>query len=109
MPLTVDDGDLLVKDPDANRVYTWDYDTDNLGPTATIVTSSWIITALAPSTTDTALLKDSESILAGSRSTQVRITAGTLGQLYLLTNRIVTNESPSQSKDKSIRVKIEQE
>jgi len=107
MALTVDDGSLIRKDPDASRVYTWDYD-DNLSPTATIQTSAWVITAISPSTTDTSLTKDSESILAGSRTTQVRLLGGTLGQKYLVTNRFTTNESPGQGDDKSIYVLIEQ-
>jgi hypothetical protein len=109
MPLTVDDGELIRKDPDAIRVYTWDYDDENLSATATIISSVWVITAIAPSTTDTALIKDSESILAGSRKTQLRLSAGTYGQKYQVTNRITTNESPLQGKDKSIWVLIEQE
>ena len=109
MPLTVADASLIVKDPEAIRVYTWDYDADNLGTSVTIITSSWWILPIFPSTTDTALTKDSESILPGQRATQVRLTGGTLGQIYEVTNRIVTNESPAQTKDKSIRVLIQPE
>ena len=107
MPLTVDDGELIRKDPDATRVYTWDYD-DNLSATATILTSVWVIAAVFPSTTDTALTYDNASVLAGARSTQVRLIGGTLGQKYLVTNRFTTNESPLQGDDKSIFVLIEQ-
>lgn len=56
----------------------------------------------------TPLTKDSESILvATNRTTQVRLSGGTLGQLYEIANRIVTNETPSQTKEKSFRVLIE--
>lgn len=110
MALTVVDGSLIRKDPEAIRVYTWDYDVlDNLAPAVTIVNSTWSILAIYPSTSDSALTKDSESVLPGSRSTQVRLTAGTMGQVYEITNRIVTNESPAQTKDKSIRVLIQPE
>lgn len=108
MPLTVDDGQLILKDPDAIRVYTWDYD-DHLSASATVITSIWLISAISPSTTDTALTYDSASILAGSRTTQVRLLGGTLGQKYQVTNRFTTNESPQQGEDKSIYVLIETE
>lgn len=55
-----------------------------------------------------ALTKDSESILvATNRTTQVRLSGGTLGQLYEVANKIVTSETPSQTKEKSFRVLIE--
>jgi hypothetical protein len=38
----------------------------------------------------------------------VRLIGGTLGQIYLITNRFTTNESPGQGDDKSIKLLIEQ-
>jgi hypothetical protein len=57
--------------------------------------------------TDAPLTKDSESILAGTRKTQVRLLAGTLGQIYEIANKIVTSETPAQTKERSFRVLIE--
>lgn len=75
-----------------------------------------------------ALTKDSESRLTGveatalltamgiprtvtgdNRFTQVRLAGGTLGQTYEIANKVVTNESPPQTKEKSFRIVIEQE
>lgn len=104
---TVPDGSLLRKDPSDVRVFTLDWDAENLADGVTIVTSTWTITAIAPSSSDTALTKDNDVVLSGLRKTQVRLLAGTLGQLYDVTNRILTSESPTQTKERSFRVLIE--
>lgn len=105
--VTIQVGALVQKDPSDIKVYKVDWDTSNLGVGVTISTSTWTITAIKPSIIDTALTKDSESILAGSRTTQVRLAAGTLGQTYEIANKIVTNESPAQTKERSFRVLIQ--
>ena len=107
--ITIRDQDEILKDPADIKVYLVDWDADNLAAAATIVTSSWTITAIGPSQTDTNLTKDSESIVTGSRKTQLRLSAGTLGQTYEIANKIVTNESPAQTKERSFRVRIEQQ
>lgn len=55
------------------------------------------------------LTKDNPSILAGSRRTQVRLdgTTAALGQVYELANNIATDETPSQIKEQSIRILIQ--
>jgi hypothetical protein len=50
------------------------------------------------------LTKDQESIVTGNQQTRVRISAGTLGATYKVTNRIVTNESPAQTEEQSFFV-----
>jgi hypothetical protein len=105
--VTIQSGGMVIKDPSDSRVYTFDWSTNNLGVGVTITTSTWTITPIKPSTTDTALTKDNESILAGTRTTQVRLLAGTLNQVYEIANRIVTNESPSQTKERSFYVLIQ--
>lgn len=102
--VTLAPGALFEKDANEQRVVVFDWDAA-LGTNVTIVTSTWTITAIRPSA-DTGLTKDNDSILSGSRSTQVRVKAGTLGAEYQLTNQIVTNESPAQTKEKSCRVKV---
>lgn len=105
--ITVRAGGLVTKDPSDIKVYLVDWDTENLALGATITTSTWTITAISPSTTDAVLTKDSESILAGNRKTQARLTAGTPGQIYEIANKIVTNETPAQTKERSFRVLVE--
>lgn len=149
MVLTIRDGDEVIKDPSDTKTYKFDWDTDNLAATVTIVVSSWTITTISsvPSwaatkayvlgdlvlvggviytailahtdftppnavywsvvITDTPLTKDSESVLAGDRSTQVRLLAGTLGLSYEIANKIRTSETPYQEKERSFRVFIE--
>lgn len=98
---------LVIKDPADVKVYVFDWDTNNLGATVTITTSTFTITPIRPSTSDVALTKDQESILAGNRKTQLRLTAGTLGQTYEVANKITTNESPSQIKERSFQIVIQ--
>ena len=105
--VTIANGDQVSKDPADIKTYVFDWDTSNLAAAVTISTSTWTITAIAPSQTDAILTKDSESILAGTRKTQVRLSAGTLGQLYEIANKIVTNETPAQTKERSFRVLVE--
>lgn len=106
--ITIQNGDQATKDPSDIKVYIVDWDTANLGATVTISTSTWTITPISPSQSDANLTKDNESLLAGNRKTQVRLTAGTLGQLYEIANKIVTNETPAQTKERSFRVLIQQ-
>jgi len=97
-------GGLVVKDPNAIEVFVVDWDQEHLATGVTIVTSSWFIAGR-----DSALTDDQASILSGSRRTTLRLSAGTLGYRYTVTNRIVTNESPAQTKDASFEVLIQQE
>jgi len=106
MSITVDDGALIPKDADDESVYVFDWDERFLAAAVTITTSTFTITALRP-TTDTALTKDNPSILTGNRKTQIRVIGGTQGALYRLDNKIVTNESPPQTKDRHVFIKIE--
>ena len=107
--LTILDGDQVTKDPSESRVFLFDWDAYNLAAAVTITTSTWTLTPLYPSATDAVLTKDSESILTGDRKTQLRLTAGTLGQTYEIANKIVTSESPAQTKERSFRLLIEQQ
>ena len=101
-------GGLYTKDPNELRVVQFDWDTDgNLATGATISTSTWTIAVERPaSEVITGLTKDNDSILSGSRKTQVRLTAGTLGSRYRLSNTIVTNETPAQTKERSVFIEM---
>src|SRR5687767_6582447 len=113
---------LLVLDPSDVRTVAFDWDRANLRSGVTISTSTFTITAIRQAGA-TALTKDNPSILSAadattvcertvtiSRVTQVRLiaTTATAGDEYELANTIVTSESPTQTKEQSIRVLIQQ-
>lgn len=92
MPKEIQSGEQTTKHPLAEEVFTLDWDRfQPLAPGVQITTSTWTITG-----PDAALTKDNPSIDAGGRKTRVRLLAGTLGATYVITNDIVTNESPTQ-------------
>lgn len=99
------------KDPSDVKVYTLDWDAKNLAATVTITNQTITIAAVWPSTTDTSLTASTTGtglgILAGSRKVGVKLSGGTLGQLYEVTNQIVTSETPAQTKERSFRVLVE--
>jgi len=101
MATTILAGGMVVKDPDESEVYLMDWNTEHLVAGVTITSSTWIISG-----PDAVLTKDSES-LPTTRTTQLRLIAGTVGVKYKVTNRIVTNESPTRTKDRSVYVLIE--
>lgn len=106
-PLTVQDGQTIPKRAADADVYQFDWDARFLADGVTIATSTFAITAIEPSA-DTALVKNNESILTGSRKTQVRVQGGTDAALYRLDNTIVTSESPTQTKKRSIYIRIQE-
>ena len=99
---------IVEKDANESRVIQFDWDTDgNLAEDVTISSSTWVITCERPSAEDpVALANDNSSILSGSRKTQTRLTAGTLGSLYRVTNRITSSETPAQIKERSVFVQV---
>lgn len=106
--VVVSPGGFVTLDPNDQRLFTFDWDTLNLEPGVTIATSTFTITTLRQSG-PTALTKDNEIILVGGRSSQVRLlaTTATLGDRYEVANKIVTNEIPSEQKERSFKVSIE--
>jgi hypothetical protein len=114
MSLTVEDGALITLDPNDQTVLSWDWDAKHLGVGVTINTSAFTLTAISP-TTATGITKDNPSILTASpynsRWTQIRVLVGgdsALGQLFELANTITSSEAPSQSKERSIRLLVQQ-
>lgn len=121
--ILIANGDLITKDPSDSKVIGFDWDVSSLAPLATIATSVWTITPISPSPTDAALTKDSEAVLTAaqattalqgtrtvtvdSRFTQVRLLAGTLGQKYAVANKVTTNETPNQIKERSVYVLVQ--
>jgi hypothetical protein len=104
MSIEIYSGGLAVKDPDSIEVFVMDWDQEQLATGVTISSSAWAITGR-----DALLTKDQESTLAGGRKTQLRLSGGTLGYKYTVTNTIVTSETPAQTKDASFSVLIQEE
>src|SRR4051794_20554589 len=105
MSLTIEDGGLIVKDPADQTVLTFNWD-DHLAAGVGISTSLFTVTAVRPST-DTALTTDSASFSSVARTTQARVLGGTVGALYELANKVVTNETPAQTKERSVRILVQ--
>jgi hypothetical protein len=104
MSQTIHSGGLVIKDPNSIEVFVVDWGSEHLAAGVLIADSDWIITGR-----DAALTDDQASVLDGDRRASIRLSEGTLGYRYTVTNRIVTNESPSQTKDASFYVLIQQE
>jgi len=99
-------GGVIAKGPTESEVYVMDWSSEHLQAGVTIANSVWTITRIsgAPSPLMT---KDSESIPAGARTTQVRLLGGVIGQQYDVSNTITTTETPPRIKDRSFTVTIE--
>lgn len=110
--VTVLPGDDVTLDPSDSRVIMFDFDVLNLpvGVTLTNAATSYglTITALKQGGL-TALTMDNQALLAGSRKVQARFiaTTATRGDKYRVSCKGTTNESPSQDKEYSIFVSIE--
>jgi hypothetical protein len=102
MSTQIHSGGQVTKDPHSEEFFTLDWGTENLAIGVTIATSDFTITG-----PDADLAND--DILTGGRSTTLRLTGGTEGKRYTVTNRIVTDETPTQTKDASFRVLVQQE
>lgn len=101
--ITIAAGETVIKDPDAERVYTWPW-SEWLPGGAAIDTSQFIVSTIAGDAAP--LVADYPSVSDDNDATHVRLTGGTLGAVYTVTNRIVTSGSPAETDDRSIKVKI---
>ena len=99
-------GELLLMDPSDKRVIQMDWDA--LPDGVTINSQVYTITTIKQ-VGATVLTKDNESIVAGSRATQLRLlaTTATAGDKYQVSNKITTTESPAQEIERSYFVRIE--
>jgi hypothetical protein len=105
-PIRISPGDAITKSPGAQLIYEFNW--DGLLPAAvTISSSTFIVTAVRPRG-DTALVADNDTIESDNRKTYVRLGAGTPGAEYLITNRIVRAEVPTQTEELSFRLLIGQ-
>lgn len=101
-------GGLLILDPSDQKVISFDWDADALEAGVQISSSTFTISVIRQ-TGAQPLTKDSPSILTGNRKTQVRLiaTTATEGDRYLVSNAIVTNESPAQTLERQIKVLVQ--
>ena len=95
-------GDLCTKDPDATqwaKGIDWtNYCTER---STTIASSTWTITGA-----DSSLTNAADSIVTGNLKTQIKLSGGTVGITYTVTNRITT--AAGGVDDRSLFVLIEQ-
>ena len=106
-------GDLIVKDPSADEPWGFDWTAfiRELGTGTEISTSTWTVTGPdAILTTHDAGKSTSEEIdgvVTAGHFTKVYLAAGTRGRRYTVTNRIVTNNTPPVTDDRSFTVLIQ--
>jgi hypothetical protein len=84
-------GDLLVKDPSAAswpKGIDWTDYLAEISASETISTSAWTISGA-----DSSLANAADSIVTGSKKTQIKLSGGTTGVRYTVTNQIVTSSS----------------
>lgn len=86
-------------DKDPNDVLDYSIDWTARLEADTIQSSTWVV----PTGT---LVKDSDSISAGNLITVIWLSAGTAGQKYTLTNRIVT--VGGRTIDQSVDIKVKE-
>ena len=103
MPTTVAPGDLLEKDTNEKLIYQFDW-------------TDWLVSAQIASSTfniegqdvgqSGSLSGDQSAIVTGNLKTQIRLSDGMLYQTYTIENKIVTNESPAQTAERSFKLEI---
>ncbi len=101
-PVTITDGGFCEKDSDDALVYVFDYDTLNLPAGVLLAGAGTFI--ISPD--DGQLTKDNEALVVGSRKTQLRLLGGRVEKRYIISNRVTTNQSPVQIKEKRFYLRI---
>ena len=104
--MSLSDGGLVQKDPSDIAVYGFNWAAE-LGD-ALIVTSTFTVDGLRGDLTTTPLTLDAADIGADEQSTTFRLSAGALGSKWRVNNKIVTNETPAQTLERSGFIKLEQ-
>lgn len=93
--------DWPTKDPDEILDYTIDWQGSTnpvLGTTETIVTSTWTVPG--------GLAKDSDS--KTSTTTTVVLSGGVHNVKYQITNKIVTDNSPARTYERTVNLKVKE-
>lgn len=94
-------GDLIQKDTNSDEPYGFDWTAwlAELGSGVQIQTSTWTITG-----PDGVLTKHDETIVVGGLKAQAFFAGGTANKTYMVTNRVVTNSSPTVTDERSFQV-----
>lgn len=107
-PIYIAPGQTVTKDPAAERIYQFDWDA--LLATSVEIAGTPTVTIVALNGEGAALLtSDNVAKATGNRKVNVRIKAGTVGATYSVTCQIVTNESPTQTEERTFFVRVAQE
>ncbi len=106
--VTVLPGDDITLDPSDARVILFDFDAVNLPASVTLSTPVITITALKQNGV-TALTSDNAGLVSGNRKIQARFlaTTATKGDKYRVSCKGTTSESPTQTKEYSIFISVE--
>ena len=82
-------GDLVLKDPASTEPYGFDWEDwlADLGEDVTVSESTWSV-----SPDDSTLTLSDADVMVGDLQTQIRVSDGTLGHRYTITNHIVTSD-----------------
>jgi len=108
MSYTIRDGDMALKDPSDIRVFQFDWGAEALQVGASIITSTFQAIGVRGNLATTPLSLDAPSVLPGERQTQIRIDAGARNSMWRINNKIVTDESPSQTIERSFFLLIQE-
>lgn len=98
-------GSLVPKDPNASawpKGIDWTNYLANIDAAETISSSTWAVTG-----SDAILTTASGSVVTGSKKTQIRLSAGTPGVTYMVTNSIVTSSGVHD--DRSFYILVQDE
>jgi hypothetical protein len=114
MSLTVNCENALVRqDPSDARIYTFDWQPNfSSGSAAISGSATWTITTISPIGA-TVMTKDQEAIVVSptsgiaNRGARVRLQGGQDGGRYNIACKITTNESPSQTKEQSFDILVQ--
>ncbi len=107
--VTVAPGATIEFDPNDKRVIIFDFDQLNLAATAALSSYVITITSIVQSGV-TALTSDNAGLVAAANrkvSARFLATTATLGDLYQVACRGITNETPPQEKEYSIFILVQ--
>lgn len=109
-PTVIKHGQTIEKDP-ADEVVLWFDWTDRLLQDSAAL-SSFVITISGGDTGGSApvtvLTYDNHGLVTGNKMVKARYKAGTVGQTYKVTCRVLTNESPAQTFERSFFLEMKE-
>lgn len=103
MSETIYAGDLLTHDPSDSRLYVSDWDERNLAAGVELADAGTF--TIEPN--DGELVIEDATLVAGNRTVRFRMRGGVLGRRYRVHHAVTTDESPSQDKEQSFYVLVQ--